>query len=124
MLETAQQVGRLSVSTASDVSYKEMAHHCEALLMGKQQKMSYLINTHNQQRQESLLIRFSQQSDENDKGMVSHIQTDISLKVVISFFISLVQHNLVDIYIHSSMAMVSFACSCMNNFHGHEVWVS
>ncbi|KAJ6756298.1 putative EXPRESSED-RELATED [Salix purpurea] len=34
VLETTQQVGRLSV-TAPDVSYKEMAHHCETLLMGK-----------------------------------------------------------------------------------------
>jgi len=41
-------VGRFSVSTAPDVSYKEMASHCEALLMGKQQKMS-------QFRQESLV---------------------------------------------------------------------
>ncbi|KAK9682989.1 hypothetical protein RND81_10G111100 [Saponaria officinalis] len=35
ILETAHQVGRYSVSTAPDVSYKEMASHCEALLMGK-----------------------------------------------------------------------------------------
>ena len=98
VLETAHQVGRLSVSTASDVPYKEMSHHCEALLMGKQQKMSYLMN--NQQRQESLLIRVSQHSDENDRGMVSHVHTDISLKLVISFSSSLVQHRL-----------ISFACS-------------
>ncbi|KAL3533790.1 hypothetical protein ACH5RR_007311 [Cinchona calisaya] len=77
VLETAHQVGRLSVSTASDVPYKEMAHHCEALLVGKQQKMSYLMNS--QQRQESLLIRVSQLTDENDRRMV---HTDISLKVV------------------------------------------
>lgn len=32
-------MGRLSVSTGPDVSYKEMAGHCEALLLGKQQKM-------------------------------------------------------------------------------------
>lgn len=47
VLETTQ-VGRFSVSTAPDVSYKEMASHCEALLTGKQQKMS-------QFRQESLV---------------------------------------------------------------------
>jgi len=42
-LDTAQQIGRFSVSTAADISYKEMASHCEALLMGKQQKMSRLM---------------------------------------------------------------------------------
>ncbi|KAK4412963.1 protein SEMI-ROLLED LEAF 2 [Sesamum alatum] len=44
VLETAHHVGRMSVSHAPDASYKETADHCEALLMGKQQKMSYLIN--------------------------------------------------------------------------------
>ncbi|CAL5382002.1 unnamed protein product [Camellia sinensis] len=33
-------IGRLSVSTASDMPYKEMASHCEALQKGKQRKMS------------------------------------------------------------------------------------
>ncbi|CAI9099950.1 OLC1v1036852C1 [Oldenlandia corymbosa var. corymbosa] len=81
VLETAHQVGRLSVST-TDVSYKEMAHQCEALLIGKQQKMSYLMNTHGQQRQESLLIRVSQRSDDSDKGTVAQVHTDISFQVV------------------------------------------
>ncbi|BBH07342.1 hypothetical protein Prudu_019252 [Prunus dulcis] len=40
VLETAHQVGRLSISNAPDVPYKEMAGHCEELLIGKQQKMS------------------------------------------------------------------------------------
>ncbi|KAL7204417.1 hypothetical protein ACSBR2_017481 [Camellia fascicularis] len=40
VLETSSQVGRLSVSTASDMPYKEMASHCEALQKGKQRKMS------------------------------------------------------------------------------------
>lgn len=52
VLETTQQVGRLSV-TAPDVSYKEMAHHCESLLMGKQQKMSHVMSV--QLKQESLM---------------------------------------------------------------------
>lgn len=42
--ETTHQVGRVSVSTGPDVPYKEMARHCEALLMGKQKKMSGLIS--------------------------------------------------------------------------------
>lgn len=40
VLETAQQVGRFSVSSTPDVPYKEMADQCEALLVGKQQRMS------------------------------------------------------------------------------------
>ncbi|XXG64153.1 hypothetical protein AAC387_Pa05g2182 [Persea americana] len=40
VLETAQQVGRSSVSSTPDVPYKEMADQCEALLVGKQQRMS------------------------------------------------------------------------------------
>lgn len=49
VLEKAHEVGRFSVSTAPDVSYKEMSGHCEALLMGKQQKMSNLISTQQKQ---------------------------------------------------------------------------
>ncbi|KAI3446472.1 hypothetical protein Pfo_003137 [Paulownia fortunei] len=70
VLETAHHVGRMSVSTAPDASYKEMAHHCETLLMGKQQKMSYLINTH--PRQGTLLTISSRNSGEVDKQMASH----------------------------------------------------
>ncbi|OVA07297.1 hypothetical protein BVC80_1601g76 [Macleaya cordata] len=51
VLETARQVGRVSVSTTPDVPYKEMAGHCEALLNGKQQKMSTFMNA--QQKQEN-----------------------------------------------------------------------
>ncbi|KAL6530459.1 hypothetical protein OROMI_028348 [Orobanche minor] len=65
VLDTAHHVGRISVSTALDTSYKEMANHCETLLMGKQQKMSYLIST--QQRQASLLTLPSQKSGERNK---------------------------------------------------------
>ncbi|KAL9255681.1 SEMI-ROLLED LEAF 2-like protein [Drosera capensis] len=52
VLDTAHQVGRFSVSTAPDVPYREMANHCEALLMGKKQKMSNLVLA---QRQDSLM---------------------------------------------------------------------
>ncbi|CAL1353258.1 unnamed protein product [Linum trigynum] len=44
-LETANQVGRMSV-TAPDVPYEEMALHCEKLLMGKQKKMSHVMSLH------------------------------------------------------------------------------
>ncbi|KAK9290998.1 hypothetical protein L1049_009181 [Liquidambar formosana] len=65
VLETAHQVGRFSVSTAPDVPYKEMAGHCEALLMGKQRKMSNLMSA--QQKQETLMT-FSSQSHDDEVG--------------------------------------------------------
>ncbi|GMP97421.1 hypothetical protein CsSME_00045681 [Camellia sinensis var. sinensis] len=65
VLETTHQVGRLSSCTPPDLSYKEMAGHCEALMMGKQQKMSYLMS--NQQMQENMLGRMSQDYDEEEK---------------------------------------------------------
>jgi len=43
--ETTNQVGRISISTPFDMPYKEMALHCEALLVGKQQKMSTFMST-------------------------------------------------------------------------------
>ncbi|GER57174.1 ARM repeat superfamily protein [Striga asiatica] len=66
VLETAHHVGRMSVSTAPNASYKEMANHCESLLVGKQQKMSVLINA-NPNRQSSLLTISSQNSRESEK---------------------------------------------------------
>lgn len=63
VLETACHVGRLSVSTSPDVPYKEMAGHCEALLTGKQQKMSTLM--HVQQKHDNLtnILLLDQSSD-------------------------------------------------------------
>lgn len=63
VLETAHQVGRISISTTVDVPYKEMAHHCELLLMGKQQKMSTLMTS--EQKQEKVVI-LSLQNQENE----------------------------------------------------------
>ncbi|PKU67669.1 uncharacterized protein LOC110106753 isoform X2 [Dendrobium catenatum] len=50
VLETARKVGRTSVSITPDVPFREMANHCEALLLGKQQKLSVLVVS--QQKQE------------------------------------------------------------------------
>ncbi|KAF7148752.1 hypothetical protein RHSIM_Rhsim03G0019100 [Rhododendron simsii] len=72
VLETAHQVGRLSVCTAPEVSYKEMAGHCEALLMGKQQKMSYLMSA--QQRQGNFLSIVPQNHDEEKAFVDEDIQ--------------------------------------------------
>lgn len=58
----SSQVGRSSISTASDMPYKEMASHCEALQMGKQQKMSDVI--YSQQIQESAVSYYSHAFDQ------------------------------------------------------------
>ncbi|XP_022152010.1 uncharacterized protein LOC111019828 isoform X3 [Momordica charantia] len=65
VLDTASPVGRISFSMPPDVPYKEMAHHCEVLLMGKQQKMSTLMIS--QQKQEKFMI-LSLQNQENEVG--------------------------------------------------------
>ncbi|XP_057999826.1 protein SEMI-ROLLED LEAF 2 isoform X3 [Hevea brasiliensis] len=52
VLDAAHQVGRMSI-TAPDLPYKEMAHHCETLLMGKQKKISNVMSAH--KKQESLI---------------------------------------------------------------------
>ncbi|KAL4587503.1 hypothetical protein LXL04_000374 [Taraxacum kok-saghyz] len=44
VLESAQQVGRMSISVTPDVSYKEMTNQCEALVNGKRIKMSNLMS--------------------------------------------------------------------------------
>ena len=74
VLETTHQVGRISVSTASDMPYMEMAGHCEALQMGQQKKLSAF--TVAQQRQESL-IRFSTQ----DRNVVNEVPPSVVLGV-------------------------------------------
>ncbi|XP_042019901.1 protein SEMI-ROLLED LEAF 2-like [Salvia splendens] len=45
ILETAHHVGRMSVSTGSETSYRDVANHCESLQQGKQQKMTLLTIT-------------------------------------------------------------------------------
>uniref|UniRef100_A0A9I9CX37 Protein EFR3-like protein B n=1 Tax=Cucumis melo TaxID=3656 RepID=A0A9I9CX37_CUCME len=65
VLETTHQVGRISISTTADVPFKEMAQHCELLLMGKQQKMSSLLCS--QQKQETVML-VSLQNQENEVG--------------------------------------------------------
>ncbi|XP_042025518.1 protein SEMI-ROLLED LEAF 2-like [Salvia splendens] len=42
ILETAHHVGRMSVSTGSETSYRDVANQCESLQQGKQQKMTLL----------------------------------------------------------------------------------
>lgn len=68
--ETA--VGRLSVCTTPDVPFKEMAGYCEALVMGKQQKMSVFMSA--QQKQEICLSSLSH--DRNDVKHPSNLCTE------------------------------------------------
>ncbi|KAL0334302.1 UNVERIFIED_CONTAM: protein SEMI-ROLLED LEAF 2 [Sesamum angustifolium] len=70
VLETAHHVGRMSVSTAPDTSYRDMANHCETLLVGKQQKMSYLISTNS--RHGNLLAIPSRNFGETDKQIAPY----------------------------------------------------
>ncbi|GMH20156.1 hypothetical protein Nepgr_021997 [Nepenthes gracilis] len=79
VLDTARQVGRCSVSTASVVPYKEMARHCEAILMDKQQKMSNLVFT---QRQDCLLSLPARTCDTEANRMPSHLNADVALQMV------------------------------------------
>lgn len=81
-METAHQVGRISVSTAPDVPYKEMARHCEALLMGKQQKMSNVMII--QQKQESGKNFTLQIHEPEVKKMSSYPQVDVGYYGVLS----------------------------------------
>ncbi|XP_073149790.1 protein SEMI-ROLLED LEAF 2 isoform X2 [Henckelia pumila] len=77
VLDTAHYVSRISVCTAPDASYKEMANHCEALLMGKQQKMSYLVST--DPSQGSLLNISLPNIDEEGEKRASHAVIDYDI---------------------------------------------
>ncbi|XP_076915556.1 protein SEMI-ROLLED LEAF 2-like [Bidens hawaiensis] len=44
VLESAQHMGRMSISVAPEISYKEMTNQCEALVNGKREKMSNLMS--------------------------------------------------------------------------------
>ncbi|CAH8354819.1 unnamed protein product [Eruca vesicaria subsp. sativa] len=83
VVEAIRQMGLISFHTSADASYKEMALHCENLLMGKQQKISSLLNP--QLRHESSVNGSSTQHDEEIKMATFHpminfqIEDDVSL---------------------------------------------
>ncbi|CAK9177752.1 unnamed protein product, partial [Ilex paraguariensis] len=114
VLETAHQVGRISVSTAPDVSYKEMAHHCEALLLGKHQMMSHLMVM--QHGQENLLSRTSQSVDV-DKQMASYARVDGGFQVVGNPFLD---PEAVAISKKSSGVSVPMLCASAYQHHPHS----
>ncbi|KAE8808190.1 cyclin-like protein [Hordeum vulgare] len=47
--ETSQSIGRLSVSTNQGLPFKEVASQCEALLAGKEKKLSVCMSAHQQE---------------------------------------------------------------------------
>ncbi|ONM30424.1 ARM repeat superfamily protein [Zea mays] len=61
VLETSQHVGRMSVSTDQDLPFKEVANQCEALLIGKQQKLSICMSVREKKDGESSIEKSSQQ---------------------------------------------------------------
>lgn len=84
--ETTNQVGRISISTPFDMPYKEMALHCEALLVGKQQKMSTFMNTNSIQGYSFKIppsIEYRQEKD----GMPSSFNMQQALPSVLLYFI-------------------------------------
>ncbi|KAE8734391.1 hypothetical protein F3Y22_tig00000765pilonHSYRG00063 [Hibiscus syriacus] len=76
VMDTSDQFGRASVSTRPDMSYKDMAQHCETLLNGKRQKMSDLMGVH--LSQESLTCCGSFQNPFDDTKQTGPVleQTD------------------------------------------------
>ncbi|GAA0148352.1 hypothetical protein LIER_07820 [Lithospermum erythrorhizon] len=77
VLETAHHIGRISVSTAPDVSYKEMALQCETLLTGKQQKMFHLISS--QQQENSMSGGLVHGNEEDNQTPYNHHQAGSSV---------------------------------------------
>ncbi|KAA8526185.1 hypothetical protein F0562_008076 [Nyssa sinensis] len=78
VLETTSQVGRFSLSTPSDMPYKEMANHCEALQMGKQQKISNFMRA--QQIQECVMSCSGHDSNQaKNMPSYSHVEQGYSM---------------------------------------------
>ncbi|KAA8520232.1 hypothetical protein F0562_014488 [Nyssa sinensis] len=78
VLETTSQVGRFSLSTPSDMPYKEMANHCEALQMGKQQKISNFMSA--QQIQECVMSCSGHDSNQaKNMPSYSHVEQGYSM---------------------------------------------
>ncbi|XP_077226830.1 ARM repeat superfamily protein [Tasmannia lanceolata] len=74
-LETARQVASLPVST-TPVPYDQMKNQCEALVMGKQQKMSVLLRSKHQQ--ESMIINLPEENEKDDSLFSSEKATEFS----------------------------------------------
>ncbi|KAL5760443.1 hypothetical protein ACOSP7_018955 [Xanthoceras sorbifolium] len=73
VLETTHQFGRCSVSAPPDMPYKEMAGNCEALVMGKKQKMMSALLSFAQNQESSIKI-FAHDHNQAEKLPSSHVQ--------------------------------------------------
>ncbi|XP_072151725.1 protein SEMI-ROLLED LEAF 2 isoform X3 [Setaria viridis] len=71
--ETSRHVGRLSVSTNHDLPFKDVANQCEALLIGKQQKMSVCMSV---QQKEVLNSQGGESSTEKLESSPEDLQGD------------------------------------------------
>lgn len=71
-METAQQVASTPVAT-TPVPYDQMKSQCEALIMGKQQKMSALLSFKHQEECGEVAIR-----EDNDNNSSAQMKASVS----------------------------------------------
>ncbi|XP_004493505.1 protein SEMI-ROLLED LEAF 2 isoform X2 [Cicer arietinum] len=74
VFDPSHPAGRISVSTAFDTPYEDMADNCEVLMMGKQ-KMSRLMST--EQKQECSVSSLLPHHSDESKNMVSSSHVDL-----------------------------------------------
>ncbi|KAI5389399.1 protein SEMI-ROLLED LEAF 2 isoform X2 [Lathyrus oleraceus] len=77
--ETTHHVGRISVSTPSNMPYKEMALHCEALLAGKQQKISTFMGANPLHGYSFRILAPPDYNHEKDEPTNSNVQQSLPL---------------------------------------------
>ncbi|CAK8571140.1 unnamed protein product [Lathyrus sativus] len=79
VFETTHHVGRISVSAPSNMPYKEMALHCEALLAGKQQNISTFMGANSLHGYSFRIFAPTNYNHEKDKPTNSNVQQSLPL---------------------------------------------
>ncbi|CAK8575461.1 unnamed protein product [Lathyrus sativus] len=79
VFDTTHHVGRISVSTPSNMPYKEMALHCEALLAGKQQKISTFMGANSLHGYSFRILAPTDYNHEKDEPKNSNVQQSLPL---------------------------------------------
>ncbi|CAM8920133.1 unnamed protein product [Rhodiola kirilowii] len=113
--ESTHHLGRVSVSSPPDMSYKDVASHCEALLVGKQQKIHNFIST--QQDQDSLnsLVVFCENNQHNQISSYSQNEPGFQIQKSGNPFVD--QHTM-DIIIPTHVSFGPMQCATeFNNPH-------
>ncbi|XP_027365036.1 uncharacterized protein LOC113872043 isoform X2 [Abrus precatorius] len=90
--DTSIEAGRISVSIAYDMSYKDMAHNCEVFVMGKQ-NMSRLMNS---QQMQECLMNFPSQNHDNDlrnKDTSSHVDVGFQKENTVPLLCATIQNH-------------------------------